>query len=178
MYSLQIVNDPYPENPRDWDNLGVMICFHRRYNLGDENEIPYEDLNSWEELGEYLRKKLKACIVLPLYLYDHSGITISTNPFSCKWDSGQVGFIYTTKEQIRDFYSRRYITQSWITIARQVLLDEVATYDQYLTGEVYGWEITNLETEEKVESCYGYYNKSSAEQDGEQMLCALQSQSS
>jgi hypothetical protein len=24
------------DSPRDWDNLGTMACWHRRYNLGDE----------------------------------------------------------------------------------------------------------------------------------------------
>ena len=26
----------FDSNPRDWDNLGVMACWHRRYDLGDE----------------------------------------------------------------------------------------------------------------------------------------------
>ena len=178
MYSLKIMNDPYPENPRDWDNLGVMVCNHKRYNLGDGKIFPFEDYNSWDEVEERIRKGYKACIVLPLCLYDHSGITISTNPFSCPWDSGQVGFIYTTKERIRDTYEIKYVTQSWLTIARQNLLDEGSVYDQFLTGEVYGWEITEEETGEVVESCYGYYKESSAQEDGEQILCVLQSQSS
>ena len=32
--------------------------------------------------------------ILPLYLYDHSGLTMSTNDFGDRWDSGCVGFIY------------------------------------------------------------------------------------
>jgi hypothetical protein len=39
-----------------------------------------------------------------LYLYDHGGITISTGPFSCPRDSGQVGFIYASHKQIRDHF--------------------------------------------------------------------------
>ncbi len=34
----------------------------------------------------------KAIFITSLYLYDHSGITVSTWPVSCQWDSGQAGF--------------------------------------------------------------------------------------
>ena len=36
--------------------------------------------------------------ILPLYLYDHSGLTMSTNDFGDRWDSGCVGFIYMDKD--------------------------------------------------------------------------------
>ena len=41
-------------------------------------------------------------VALPLYLYDHSGITMNTSGFSCPWDSGQVGWIYCTKKRFRE----------------------------------------------------------------------------
>ena len=33
---LSIYFDSCPTNPREWDNLGTMVCGHRRYDLGDE----------------------------------------------------------------------------------------------------------------------------------------------
>ncbi len=33
---LEIYHDEMPEFPREWENLGIMICGHRNYNLGDE----------------------------------------------------------------------------------------------------------------------------------------------
>lgn len=36
-YTIKIYHDEDAESPRDWDNLGEMVCFHRRYNLGDCN---------------------------------------------------------------------------------------------------------------------------------------------
>ena len=64
---------------------------------------------SWNELENHLIKK-NAFIVLPIYMYDHSGITISVNPFSCPWDSGQIGFIYISKEKARKEYSKKRLT--------------------------------------------------------------------
>ena len=42
-------------------------------------------------------------LMLPLYLYDHSGLAMSTESFSgraphAEWDSGQVGWIYVSKK--------------------------------------------------------------------------------
>ena len=42
---LRIERDEYPESPRDLDNAGTMVCWHRRYNLGDEQ--PSEDPDAW-----------------------------------------------------------------------------------------------------------------------------------
>lgn len=37
--AVLILRDESPSNPRrDWDNPDKMVCFHPRYNLGDEHE--------------------------------------------------------------------------------------------------------------------------------------------
>lgn len=44
---VQILTDPDPQNPRtEWDHFGTMICWHRRYNLGDEQ--PKEGPTEWK----------------------------------------------------------------------------------------------------------------------------------
>jgi len=40
-YKIEIEPDLDPMDPREWDNLATMVCWHRRYNLGDEQ--PEED---------------------------------------------------------------------------------------------------------------------------------------
>ena len=42
----------------------------------------------------------KNYVILPVYMYDHSGVTINTGGFSCGWDSGQVGWIYCEKKKL------------------------------------------------------------------------------
>ena len=37
-------------------------------------------------------------VVMPLYLLDHSGLAMQTTSFNDPWDSGQVGWIYVSKE--------------------------------------------------------------------------------
>ncbi len=135
-YIFNIIRDPEPRNPREeCVNFGTMACWHRRYRLGDEQPQ--------ETSEEYLRG-ISDAIVLPLYLYDHSGITISTAPFSCPWDSGHVGFISVSKAKVREEFGIKRVTAKVREKAEEILRGEVKDYDKYLQGEVYAYEIKEL----------------------------------
>ena len=154
--TLQVINDKSPESPRTWDNLGKMVCFHRRYDLGDKHDFKKGDYNSWDELKAAILKKENVAVIQPMYMYDHSGITVSTKPFSCSWDSGQIGFIYITKEAAREGFMVKNVTAK---IKERLLVNlngEVETYDQYLTGDIYGFKEVDSEGNE-VDSCWGFY---------------------
>lgn len=241
------------ESPRDWDNLGRMICWHRRYNLGDDHsyssredfimDLARESLmndetgylegladekygsatiqlfegdsdieDGWAILDgdgepygvsgyyntqttgydskedaetdlEYLIEEFQDIdtyveeyadiddlwhlitngdnfVILPLYLYDHSGITMNTTGFTCRWDSGQVGYIYASKKDIVKEYGKFDAER-----AEKQLISEVKSYDQYITGDVYGFileEKVKCEScgdveYEHVDSCWGFY---------------------
>jgi hypothetical protein len=140
-------------DPRDWDNLGTMVCWHGRYNLGDEQPKISP--------SEYLEDLPDGTITLPLYLYDHGGITMSTGPFSCPWDSGQVGFIYVTRETLAKEFPTDMPDDDKV---REYLTGEVKIYDTYLRGEIYRYEVergvvcSHGGTHwEHVDSCGGYY---------------------
>jgi hypothetical protein len=109
-------------------------------------------------------------IALPLYLYDHGGITMSTGAFGCRWDSGQVGWIYCTKEN----------ALSWLGSADEArvltaLKGEVSEYDQYLRGDV--WEVLIYkgacgcdQCDSVVDSCGGFLGQEGAIEHAEQMI--------
>jgi len=152
-YTITIENEQYPFNPRkEYDNVGKMVCWHR-YDLGDEQ--PTVDPEEYNDILDKVEKD--GGVVLPLYLYDHSGITMSTTPFSCPWDSGQVGWIYVEADTIRKEWGgkSKRLTEAAREKARRCLISEVETYDQYLTGEVYGYNIAFAD--EPLDSCWGYY---------------------
>lgn len=173
---LKIEPDQDPINPReDFDNFGVMVCNHRRYTLGDnEPRINFDDFNSLDEIRDHLRKEHDAHVILPLYLYDHSGITISTDPFSCHWDSGQVGFIYATRQKIMEEApgKPKYLTKKVRAWAEKLLKSEVETYDQLLTGDVWGYVIEDADGE-KIESCWGYFGEEYCRTEGQALLEAI-----
>jgi len=141
---FKISQDDWAQDPRaEWDNLGTMICFHGRYTLGDKHDYNSSDFDGWDELQNYIEKKLGGVVILPLYLYDHSGITMNTTGFSCSWDSGQVGFIYVSRETLLKEYGGKKVTTKLKEKVTQYLIGEVETYDQYLTGDVYRFELQN-----------------------------------
>ena len=156
-YKLEIFDDLNPCSPREFDNLGTMVCFHRRYNLGDETELKSSDFSSWEELENYLYKEENALIAIPVFMYDHSGLWINTTGFSCPWDSGQVGYIYISKEKVRREYSCKRISKKLKKMIREMLCSEVDLYNDYLSGNVYGFTLTDKENAEEIDSSCGFY---------------------
>ena len=98
-------------------------------------------------------------ILLPLYLYDHSGITMNTTGFNCRWDSGQVGFIFMHKSVAVETWGKKICTDKVRQKAINCLIAEVEEYDQYLTGDVYRYSVEEEKTGDYVDGDGGYYGK-------------------
>lgn len=150
-YTIHFGYDEEPMNPRDRDNVGKMICFHKNYNLGDTHTLTIDMFDNWLALKEYVIKELGAVVILPLQLYDHSGITMSIGSAS-GFDTGQVGFIYVTQQDIDKEFDGD------VAAAEAVLISEVQTYDQFLRGDIYRFDIEDSEGD-TVDSCSGFYDK-------------------
>lgn len=145
---IEIIHDEYGQNPRDWDNLGQMFCWHSRYDLGDEHDITLSD-----DVSEEIENEYEPLITKTLYLYDHSGLSMSTTPFQSRWDSGKVGFIIATEESLMQCYglfNKDEITEEILEKASKLLDQEVKTYDNYLRGNCFGYSINNKD------SCFGF----------------------
>lgn len=154
-YTIKVkYDDDNTNNPRDWDNLGSLVCFHKRYDLGDKHTLTQDDL---QELVTS-----ENVIALPVFMYDHSNISLSTSPFSCQFDSGQIGYIYVTKEKL----IKEQLADKTKEEIETYLKNEIEIYNKYLNSEVYSIEIVknntctfcNVEHEEHIESCYGFFD--------------------
>ena len=177
-YSLKIVQDSAPDSPREWDNLTTIFCFHKRYNLGDKHDYKSDMFGGWEEFKEHIIAEYKPRMIKPLYMYDHSGITISTSAFGCQFDSGQVGWVFITDERIKTLCGDMEMDNDRLD---RIIEGEVETYDQYIQGEVYGYQIIETEIcdkchthEEVVDSCYGYFGEENAQEAGNEALCGYE----
>ncbi len=129
------------ESPREYykdTNIGKMICFHNRYKLGDDHD--FEGPRDFNRFVEENRKNI-ACI-LPLYLLDHTQLYISTTPFNDIWDSGQIGYIYCTFQDLE----KHGLNIEEFDI-KSILEDEVQKYAKWLVGcpQYYGFEITDCD---------------------------------
>jgi hypothetical protein len=129
-YTVKAQYDEHPIDPREAnDNFGTMICFHRHYKLGDSHSITPDRLNEIIQQPGVISK--------PLYLYDHGGLTMNTGGFTCRFDSGKVGYIYTTMLDIKNNFMIDEVTPEYIEKSMQLLESEVKEYDRYLRGDQY-----------------------------------------
>ena len=155
--TVTIYRDDQCESPREYDNLAVLTCCHPRYTLGDEqHREPMTETEVRESVGDVLA-------ILPLYLYDHGGITMRTGPFGDRWDSGQVGWAYVTKASAEKMgcVGDRHdgdgkVVGQWDEAALQEAIRvEVNVYDDFMTGQCYGYVVTDADGDE-LESCWGF----------------------
>jgi hypothetical protein len=185
----EVKQDQDYDSPREWDQLGTMWCHHNRYRLGDKDgaqkayelvqscDLTPEDAELLEDASglKYakdrktvldLMQKYDVAIAMPLFLYDHSGITMSTGNFGDRWDSGQVGVIFVSKERLKEegvlgdseWREKYHAGKSDEEIVQTILKAEVSEYDDYLTGNVWGYQVKVYEDVEN--SCWGFYGDS------------------
>jgi hypothetical protein len=170
-YKVSVETDYDPMSPREWDNLGTMVCHHRRYDLGDRDINPENYHNFQEILDMIVEEEGSEIYWLPLYLYDHSGISMSTSSdwFSAidgaGWDWGTVGFIYASEKKILDSWLVTEMTEEIKAKALECLKGEVEIYDNYIRGEVYRYSVLGANGE-FLDSCCGYFSVEEAMQEG------------
>lgn len=156
---LEIYPDTDPINPReDCDNITTMVCFHKSYQVGDkEHKYDYDSYLSWEGLKANIVADNPGCVILPVYMLDHSGLAVNTTGFGCPWDSGQIGFIFITKEQIDANFSGN------TDKAKECLVADVALYNQYVSGDCWGFVLRAPKCEhcggpgKEVDSHWGFW---------------------
>jgi hypothetical protein len=157
-----------PDNGADWhaEEMNCTAC------EGDgEVEL---------SIVEYLVREHGAKVVLPLFVYEHSGITMScganlvtsednlrsTGRFvgdDAGWDTSTVGVIYDTTETHKERGDGEDLTVEQIV---ECLTSEVAYYAAYLEGSVFGYEViqaepdedgdVDLDSGEVLDGCWGF----------------------
>ena len=142
-YTLQIWVDDFPENPREWDNLGTLYIPYppRGYELSDDDAT--------EDAAR------TAPVKMSVYILDHSRIKISAVPFGDPWDSWTAGAYYVTADKIVKEYGN--MNDAAIRQAFRVARTELETFAEYIEGNVYGYHITDHAGEMVYDSCAGYY---------------------
>ena len=159
---LEIIADDSCESPRSWDNLTVIVAIENNHN--DIGDIQVRDS---EELRELLEDK-KAKFAMPLYIYEHSGMSlkcfedkIPKYPYNDQWDAGCIGMVFTIEEKLKE--------TGMIHMTKKEVIDqmkaEVETYSQWCNGECYGFVLSewsmcdkcNQVEDKQIDSCFGFY---------------------
>lgn len=112
------------DNPREFNNLGTMAFFHKRYRLGDNHNLSLSQAIDIEHNKNF--------ISIPVYMYDHSGFTLSVTPFNCPWDSGKLGIIFVQSKKALIYFNRKKLSHKLIDRIKHSLYLEVINYNNYL----------------------------------------------
>jgi hypothetical protein len=158
--TLGVEYSEWSSSPREWDNLTKCIFFGSYSHVGDEHNYNSNDYNGWDEMEQDIIKREQPVIIKKVYMYVHSGETISLTPFDCRWDSGVLGFVIITKEDLRTEYNWKVITKkrldSVLENINNVLEGEIEVLDDYISGNVYEFSIQD-ENGDTEDSCSGFY---------------------
>ena len=169
-YTVNVSVDPFPDNPRNWDNLGVMYFEKmRNWNFQDVTIPEYwidENGESWDISDQDSFEAWRGsegdrlAIVLPIYVYEHSGIVLRTRQTT---PAGRIsGYIVVTEDKLLKEYGK--IDDETKKTATEVLSSEVDIYSAYVNGDVYYSEV--LDGEETIDSSGGFYDLDEAFQTG------------
>lgn len=227
-YDINIYYDEDSQSPREWGNVATFVCCHRRYTLGDRQDMEacidelfdkhvnakdivayfiksrnarwvqngtedydgsYDKYLEWNDGKEYfgvddntpdediaynyIRDELTngeklmlveqsgSVAILPISMYDHSGITLwlgsTMGHVDAQWDCSSVGFAYVEKDKAEEEMPQRgqLPGTDWKQWAYKMMESEMNVYDQYVRGNVYGWYIEYGE-DQFEDSCWGY----------------------
>ena len=137
------------DSPDTWDCGEVFLTGkHRQFHVKKDGFM-LADLASQTRLKEVE----KSHYMFPLIAYIHSGVALSLQrgyPFNCPWDSGQVGWVFVAKGKGKTAITRE--------IAEKQAESLVETWNQYLSGDVWGFVIED-EDGDHIDSCWGFYGQ-------------------
>jgi hypothetical protein len=119
------------------------------------------------EVKSLLEEHYNPAVILPLSLYDHSGLAMQIGEFS-DWDISMVGYIYISDKDAKQELGTDNLTSEDIEKLTRYAKEEVAEYSMYLMGEIYCMEVIETTTceccgvtrEEVTDSIGGFYGDS------------------
>lgn len=126
--------------------------------IASEHYLDYleEDVVSALSVQEIMDISKGKLVALPLFLMDHSGLSMQTSDFNDRWDSGQVGWIWSSIKKAEKITGLKNMSTEEIQTR---LNHEVKMYSQYLEDDVYRYIVEEYRTGEwtEDESVWGNY---------------------
>lgn len=146
-YTVKLYQDYDFETPEQDSGLFIVTIRNCYFQL-EHNDL---DANGYTADKELCSRYW----VFPLYAYVHSGVALSMvrrGQFSDPWDSGQIGFVFVAKSEWR---LETQDTKRCVS-ARTAATHYVEYWNQYLSGDVWGYQITDSDGAE-IDSCWGLF---------------------
>lgn len=137
-HNITIERCEHAESPVQWGNEDIFLVYgHRSFSIARKGFDPKE---IYEHVSETKENMYDGYVVVPIYAYIHSGVSLSVSKNTCSWDTSMQGYVLISKEgfpeEVNDY---DYLAKSMVT-----------EWNDYLSGEIYRWETD-------FDSCNGYY---------------------
>lgn len=98
-----------------------------------------------------------------VYKYEHTGVDFSLTSFADEWDSCFYGVIAVPKSLFKDESK-----------ARDYIISELDAYTQWSNGEVYGYQIFDLnDLDNEVDFCGSFFDLDECESEAKDMVTAI-----
>lgn len=165
-----------------WEHCFKFFSCHRRYYTDQKSILSADgysvhtedDFDSLEDIEAFLNHE--KYVWVKVYMYSHSGDTISSTPFNCRWDSGVFGYLYASKKDILSTFGGNILTKK----LKEKAISEMENFINgvwcaYIEGECYGYKILD-DNDEELDACWGYYGEDNAIEAGEYMLAYFQNE--
>lgn len=148
LQTIRLIKDDDPEAEEDDYILQTWCSWRTAFNHGPAHwEDAYQikkdyafdyivDLLTDAHCVKLLRPHME---ILPLSVYEHTGLTMYVGDPTGDFDSGYAGFIYVTKEEAFDNFGAT--EENWREIADERMEDSVETYADFLEGDVYEYVV-------------------------------------
>jgi hypothetical protein len=148
---VHIEHDEYADAPWE-ENLYEGLTFltaHPEYKIGDR---PFTNRQEMEDVAD----KLEGYEKYTVWLFDHSGLTLSLSDFKDPWDSGKLGVLFVDKKEHPK--------------PEETAREYIEACNQYLSGDV--WRVVEYEVcpccdrpnDQERESTSGFFGIEAAEQ--------------
>jgi hypothetical protein len=160
--TLNIYYDDYCESPRDYDNISTLILkniINESHFMFDNNIVYDNEEHCIIELTKDIKKEFGSQNILaicPVWKYEHSGVVFSLSPFSCRFDSGFVGFMVVLKSEARKQLGVKRLSKEKQRQALEYAYSEFKVFNEYAQGNCLRFEVLDKDGNE-IDSCGGFY---------------------
>jgi hypothetical protein len=149
---IEIRQDEDAQSPADFGDTGLfLVANHRQCYIPEPGEKRIPD-----DTAELLARYKKTHWIFPLEAYIHSGVRLALSHEGSfpdrQWDVSQLGFVFVSKKEWR--LSKK---------ARAAALALIAEWNQYLSGDVWGYVVGD-------DSCWGFYGREYCEQEAKSVV--------
>jgi hypothetical protein len=137
---LRVIQDENAESPDKWGNTDMFLVYdHRQFNIKRDGFDP-QDIAEWYQ-ASFRTLDYNGYHVFPVAAYIHSGVILNlTNSLQRQgWDTSVCGFVLVHKEKV--ILNKINITKSNEAIAEDYAGSLLNTWNQYLSGDVWGFRV-------------------------------------